>query len=378
MVANPILGVFFHWLGGLASASFYVPYRKVRLWSWETYWLVGGVFSWIIAPWLMALLLTRDPIGVLAATPGRTLFWAWFFGVLWGVGGLTFGLTMRYLGLSLGMAVALGLCAAFGTLMPPVFNGEFMTKVLGTHPGQMILLGIGVCVAGIALAGVAGIFKERNMSPEQRRAVIREFDLKKGLLVAILCGVMSACFSFGLAAGIPIRRLTLQAGTSELWQGLPVLVVVLLGGFLTNFVWTMLLHARNRSGGEYFRGTQVSETEAVLEASSGAGVSAAAVAVRAPVGTVKVPLAANYLFCAFAGVTWYMQFFFYTMGETQMGAYSFSSWTMHMASIIIFRGIGLHEWKGAGRTSIGFLGASLLLLVLSTVIIGYGNYLGAR
>src|SRR5690348_3290542 len=142
MTPNPALGVFFHWLGGLASGSFYVPFRGVKRWSWETYWLVGGVFSWIIAPWAFALLLTQNLPAVLAHTSGKTHFWCYFFGLLWGVGGLTFGLTMRYLGLSLGMAIVMGLCAAFGTLMPPIFNGTFVTQVLGTTSGRVILLGI--------------------------------------------------------------------------------------------------------------------------------------------------------------------------------------------------------------------------------------------
>src|SRR5438552_678368 len=172
MAANPALGVIFHWLGGLASGSFYVPYRGVRRWSWETYWLVGGFFSWIIAPWFLGHLMTRDLLAVLSETPKSTLFWAFFFGLLWGIGGLTFGLTMRFLGLSLGMAVALGLCAAFGTLMPPIFRGEFMSEVVGTSSGRIILLGVAVCLVGIAVAGFAGISKERFMSPEQQKAAI--------------------------------------------------------------------------------------------------------------------------------------------------------------------------------------------------------------
>jgi L-rhamnose-H+ transport protein len=229
MSANPFLGLLFHWIGGLASASFYIPYRGVKKWSWETYWLVGGFFSWIIAPVLLALLLTKDLFGVLCGTSPVTLFWTYFFGALWGIGGLTFGLTMRYLGISLGMAVALGFCAAFGTLMPPIFHGEFFTKILGTNSGLVILLGVGVCLIGIGVSGFAGMTKEREMSEEQKRAVIKEFDFKKGILVAIFSGVMSACFSYGLDAGKPIKAVTLQHGTPELWQGLPVLVVVLLG-----------------------------------------------------------------------------------------------------------------------------------------------------
>src|ERR1700758_5203392 len=224
MNPNPALGVFLHWLGGLASGSFYVPYKGVKHWAWETYWLAGGFFSWIIAPWILASFLTRDLLAVLGSAPKSTLFWAFFFGLLWGVGGLTFGLTMRFLGLSLGMAVVLGLCAAFGTLMPPIFDGVFMTQVLGTKSGQVILFGIFVCLVGIAIAGLAGIYKERAMSPAQQKAAIKEFDLKKGLAVATLSGVMSACFAYGLRAGRPIKILTLQHGTPTLSQGLPVLV----------------------------------------------------------------------------------------------------------------------------------------------------------
>jgi L-rhamnose-H+ transport protein len=344
----------FHWLGGLASGSFYVPYRGVKHWAWETYWLAGGFFSWIIAPWALASLLTSDLGQVLREAPTSTLGWCVFFGAMWGLGGLTFGLTMRYLGMSLGMAVALGYCAAFGTLMPPIFAGEFAGKVLGTPSGQVILVGIAVCLLGIAIAGFAGISKEREMSSEQKQAVIKEFSLKKGLLVATFSGIMSACFSYGLAAGDPIKKITIEHGTPDLWQGLPVLIVVLLGGFTTNFLWCLALNIRNRTGYQYFT-PRMRQPE-----------------------PVRAPMLRNYIFCAIAGTTWYMQFFFYSMGETQMGAYKFSSWTLHMASIIIFStlwGIGLHEWRGASRRTIRLLTLSLATLVGSTVIVGYGNYL---
>src|SRR5260221_2713834 len=159
MAANPIVGVVYHWLGGLASGSFYVPYRGVRRWAWETFWLAGGFFSWVIAPWVLGLLLTKDLLAVLHEAPASALFWAFFFGLLWGVGGLTFGLTMRYLGLSLGMAVVLGLWASFGTLMPPIFSGVFFTHVLGTSSGRLILIGVFVCLLGISAACVAGSYK---------------------------------------------------------------------------------------------------------------------------------------------------------------------------------------------------------------------------
>ena len=395
MIPNPALGVFLHWMGGLASASFYVPYRGVKHWAWETYWLVGGFFSWIIVPWILALTMTRDLTRVLHEAPSSSIFWAYLFGVLWGLGGLTFGLTMRYLGMSLGMAVALGYTAAFGTLMPPIVRGVFASEVLGTRSGLIILGGVVLCLLGIVVAGAAGISKEREMSDAQKRASIKEFALKKGLIVATFCGVMSACFAYGLAAGDPIKAITLRHGTTTLWQGLPVLVVVLAGGFTTNFIWCVILNVRNRTGYQYFeseiRGTipeprsggricPPSEAPIIETATDAPGEEMALELAVSEKTAVKAPMLANYLFSALAGTTWYMQFFFYTMGETQMGRYKFSSWTLHMASIIIFAtlwGIALKEWNGTSSKTKLFVALSLLILVASTVIVGYGNYAGA-
>src|ERR1035441_8032183 len=233
MTPNPVFGVIFCWLGGLAAGSFYAPCRGVKRGSWETFWLVGGCFSWIIAAWVLALLLTNDLPAVLGETSGGIVFWCIFWGVMWGFGGLTFGLTMRYLGMSLGMAIVMGLCAVAGTLVPPIFEGRFLSFA-HTPSGQVTLLGILVCLIGIACVGKAGTSKEKERSGEQKRASVKEFNLKKGVLVAIFSGVMSACFSFGLTAGDPISALALKHGTSTLWQGLPKLAVVLVGGFLTN------------------------------------------------------------------------------------------------------------------------------------------------
>lgn len=370
MVSNPFLGVFFHWLGGLASGSFYVPYRGVRKWSWEVYWLVGGFFSWIIAPWVLASLNTSELLSVLHEAPGDSIAWAYFWGAMWGLGGLTFGLTMRYLGLSLGMGVALGYCAAFGTLMPPIFHGEFMTKVLGTPSGQVILFGVFVCLLGIAIAGLAGWSKEKEMTDEQKKATIKEFNFRKGILVATFSGVMSASFAYGLDAASPIAEISARHGTTMLWTGLPKLCVVLLGGFTSNFIWCVILNFRNHTGYQYF-----SPTVRAGSAPERTGTG------RIPLTPAEesVPMLNNYLFSALAGVVWYMQFFFYSMGETQMGSYKFSSWTLHMASIIIFSslwGIALKEWKGSSVSTKTKLAIGLATLVLSTIIVGYGNYLG--
>jgi L-rhamnose-H+ transport protein len=348
-----------------------VPYRGVKKWSWETYWLAGGFFSWIIAPWILASINTRDLLAVLHEAPWRSLWWAYFWGAMWGLGGLTFGLTMRYLGMSLGMAVALGYCAAFGTLMPPIFHGEFVSKVLHTSSGLVILIGVLVCLLGIAIAGMAGMSKEKEMTDTQKKATIREFNFVKGILVATFSGVMSACFAYGLDAAKPLADLSKAHGTPELWTGLPKLVVVLLGGFTTNFIWCLLLNLKNKTGYQYFNAVirrAPRKREEVVEHTPGSRSNA----------VERAPMLANYLFCALAGTTWYMQFFFYTMGETQMGDYKFSSWTIHMASIIIFSslwGIALREWKGSSGFTKTLLTLGLATLVFSTMIVGYGNYL---
>ena len=383
MGGNPLLGVFLHWLGGLASASFYVPYRRVRGWSWETYWLAGGVVSWIIVPWILAGSLTRNLFHVLHMAPLSAVFWTYFFGVLWGLGGLTFGLTMRYLGLSLGMSVALGYTAVFGTLVPPIFHGEFM-QLLAQRSGVIILIGVGICIGGIVLAGAAGISKENELSQEEKLASIQEFSLKRGLGVATFCGVMSSCFAFGLDAGNPIKALTLAQGTSVMWQGLPVLVVLLAGGFTTNFIWCVVLAIQNKSYGEYLRIPQLSGNKSILHPPIENPTDAASteMAIEWDLHSRgSESLTMNYAFSALAGATWYMQFFFYTMGETQMGQYKFSSWTLHMASIMIFStiwGIALKEWRGVSLRTKVLVFFTLLTLVGSTVVVGYGNLQALR
>jgi L-rhamnose-H+ transport protein len=375
---NPLLGVFLHWLGGLASASFYVPFRRVRGWSWETYWLAGGVVSWIIVPWILAGSLTQNLFHVLHMAPLSAVFWTYFFGVLWGLGGLTFGLTMRYLGLSLGMSVALGYTAVFGTLVPPIFHGEFM-QLLAQRSGVIILFGVGICIGGIVLAGAAGISKEKELSQEEKLASIREFSLKRGLGVATFCGVMSSCFAFGLDAGNPIKALTVAQGTSVMWQGLPVLVVLLAGGFTTNFIWCVVLAIQSKSYGEYLRIPQMSGSKSLVHPPIENPTDAASteMAIEWDLHSRgSASLTMNYAFSALAGATWYMQFFFYTMGETQMGQYKFSSWTLHMASIMIFStiwGIALKEWRGVSLRTKVLVFFTLLTLVGSTVVVGYGN-----
>ena len=386
-MGNPFLGVFLHWCGGLASGSFYVPYKGVKKWSWETYWLVGGCFSWIICPWLFAYFMTSDLVGVLKQQSASTLWWTYFFGLLWGLGGLTYGLTMRFLGLSLGTGVALGYCAAFGTLVPPIFKyfkpdyfvfagSPSIAEIAKSTSGQVTLAGVGVCLVGIAIAALAGFTKESEMPAEQKKKSIKEFSFKKGILVATFCGIMSACFAFALQAGKDINAASLAAGTNKIWTGLPALPVLLLGGFTTNFIWCVLLNFKNQSGYQYLA-SHVKEEHA-HHGGTGSGEHGPAddVVAGGPVTDLKIPVLGNYLFSALAGTTWYFQFFFYTMGATQMGQYDFASWTLHMASIIIFAtmwGWIFHEWKGSSKKAHLLIGGGIATLVLSTAVIGLGT-----
>jgi L-rhamnose-H+ transport protein len=350
MHAQPFLGVLLHALGGLAAGSFYLPYKKVRGWAWELYWLVGGVFSWILAPWVAAALTSPRLIEVLRGAPAKTVLATYLLGVLWGVGGLTFGLSMRYLGLSLGYALALGFCAVFGTIVPPLFQGQ-IGSLVSVLSGQITLAGVLVCLAGIAVCGRAGARREKEVPTADRQAALPEMNFVKGIWVAVFSGVMSSCMAFALAAGKPIAERAMSLGTPSLFQNFPVLIVALAGGFTTNAIWCGYLIRRNRAKN-----------------------AAAAAGPRAPFWP-------NLIFSGLAGVTWYMQFFFYGMGTTRMGRYDFSSWTIHMAFIILFSnlwGLVLREWKGSRRRTVAIVVAGLFVLVLSTVVVGAGNYIAAR
>jgi L-rhamnose-H+ transport protein len=371
---NPFIGVLYHWIGGLASASNFIPFRGIKRWSWEIYWIIQGIAAWIIAPMVLALLLVPHLFPILHAAPSASITYACVWGVMWGVGGLTFGLSIRYLGIALGYAIALGFCTAFGTLMPPIFSGQ-MSSILHETSGQVILAGVGVCMLAIAVSGLAGYSKEHEISSEDRaEAGERDFSFGKGLAVAIFAGIMSSCFAYGLAAGKPIAEIArvqlIAQHRLDLWQNLPVLVVVLWGGFLTNFLWSLFLIVKNHSFAQFGGAPGINPMGAAGEMPEEANLRLSG-----------QTLAKNFILAALAGVIWYFQFFFYSMGQTKMGKYDFSSWTLHMASIIIFAtlwGIALKEWKGTSRRTKALVALGLFLLVGSTVIVGYGNYLKVR
>jgi len=383
---NPFLGVIFHWIGGFCSATNFIPFRGIKRWSWEVYWIIQGFAAWIIAPLVLANIFVPQLSSVMHeayAKDPRALQYALLFGVLWGVGGITFGLAIRYLGIALGYAIALGLCAFFGTLVPPVFNGQIMTLFHQTS-GQIILFGVFVCVIGVAVNGAAGYSKEQEITPEEKaEAGERDYNFGKGVAIAIVAGFMSSFFAFGLAAGKPLGDLAkvqlVASGRSDLWQNLPILIIVLWGGFITNFVWSAILIFQNGSIKQFAGEPGINPMRA-------AATSGDTLVDFDPLDPSTYDRLApstlffNYIFAAMAGVIWYFQFFFYSMGQTKMGKYDFSSWTLHMASIIIFAtlwGLVLKEWHGTSRRTKLLVTCGLLLLVGSTVIVGYGNYVHA-
>lgn len=346
--------------------------------------MIQGVAAWLIAPIVLASLLVPQLFGILRAAPSSSIGYAILFGALWGVGGLTFGLAIRYLGIALGYAVALGLCTVFGTLIPPIFHGQ-MGTIAHESSGRIILAGIAICVIAVAVNGAAGLSKERETTPEEKaKAGERDFSFGKGVTIAVLAGFMSSFFAFGLDAGAPIaaiaKKRLLADGGLDLWQNLPVLVVVLWGGFLTNFIWSMVLVFKNRSMRQFLGSPGVNP----MRAAAITGETLVDLDPNDPATYERLTpstLLRNYIFAAMAGVIWYFQFFFYSMGQTKMGKYDFSSWTLHMASIIIFAtlwGLVLREWKGTGLRTKTLVTCGLTLLIGSTIVVGYGNYLKAR
>lgn len=273
-------------------------------------------------------------------------------GLLWGIGGLTYGLCIRYLGMSLGNSVVLGYCAAFGALIPPIYYSVYnvsgkvsFNDLLATTGGQLVLLGVAVCLIGIAICGYAGMIKERNLSLVEQKSTIAEFNLFKGLAVATVSGILSACFNFGIEAGKPMAELAVRNGGNPLFQNNVTYVVLLWGGLTTNLIWCVILNLRNKTFGDYTNS--------------------------------NAPLKSNYLFSALAGSTWFLQFFFYGMGESKLGNGA-SSWILHMAFIILISniwGILLKEWNGVDRKTRLTITTGILTIVLSVILVGYGNSL---
>ncbi|HEY5326617.1 MAG TPA: L-rhamnose/proton symporter RhaT [Mucilaginibacter sp.] len=353
-----IFGIIFHFIGGFASGSFYIPFKKVKGWAWESFWIVGGIFSWLIVPPLAAWLTIPHFIEIIKGANGNILLLTYFFGLLWGIGGLTYGLGVRYLGVSLGSTIILGLCAIFGSLIPsvyynfyPKYGKDSITTLATTHWGQMVLLGISICVAGIIICGKAGAMKEKELAAGKADVEDnKDYRFGLGIFVAIVSGVLSACFNFGIEAGKTMADtanavwMAAHHGQGNfLFQNNVVYIVILWGGLTTNFIWCMILNTRNKTFKNYT--------------------------------DPKTPLLKNYIFSALAGTTWFLQFFFYGMGESRLGNGA-SSWILHMAFIILVAnmwGLILNEWKGVSKKALTTVIAGIAVIILSVIIVGKGN-----
>jgi L-rhamnose-H+ transport protein len=341
---NPVAGIMLIALGSIGAASFYVPFKKVRSWAWESYWLSQGVAAWLVAPILFAYIFVPrgELLPIINEAPLHAKLMSMFFGALWGFGGLTFGLSIRYLGVALGQSIALGLCAAFGTLLPPVIKGE---NLFSSTAGILTVAGVSIAVAGIAVIGYAGALKSGEMSEDEKKSAVKEFALKKGILIAIFAGVMSACFNFGFESGKPIETIAIAHGTNPLFQKNPSLIFILLGGFITNLLYCGYLNVKNQSYKDYY--------------------------------TVSGSVLLNNLFFTFlAGFLWFLQFHFFGMGSSKLPEnMAVFGWSILMALNIAISniwGIFLNEWKGAGRKTIIFLILGILILILSTFVVKLG------
>lgn len=328
-----IIGLLIIAVGSFGQSSSYVPINKVKNWSWESFWITQGVFAWLVFPFLGALLAVpagRSLFEIYAANPTDTL-WTIFFGMLWGVGGLTFGLSMRYLGVALGQSVALGTCAGLGTILTPVFTGK--TGDLTTP----VIVGVVVTLIGIAIIGIAGKMKSDSLSEEEKKEAVKDFNFTKGIAVALLAGFMSACFSIGLGFGEQLCF----AESADIFKSLPATFMVTFGGFLTNAIYCFYQNSKNKTWSDY--------------------------------GKTSL-YANNLLFCALAGVLWYSQFFGLSLGKgflTESPVLLTFSWCILMSLNVTFSniwGIILKEWKGCSSKTIRVLIIGILVLIISSFL----------
>lgn len=335
---SSLLGMLIFASGGLAGAVFALPFRGIRGWRYESYWLVYGLFGLVAFPLALALFMCPNLFQVIGATEGTTLARCALFGALWGVGGLTWGLMIRYLGIGLGLAVGCGLCSATGTLIPPIVTGHAADLVKDS--GALVVLGgVVASLVGIVLVGLAGKLKEGELSEEAKKKSVAEFNFKKGMVVAVFSGIASAGMNFGLQGGLSMETAAKSAGASATWAGLPVLVVVLWGGFVVNAAWCLWQNAKNRSFSDYRR------------------------------------IDAGWGLAALAGVIWAMQFVCQKIGEPAMGEMRYISFAVVMGASVLFStliGIALGEWKGTGRwTKVSlFMGTLVMIAGFCAISIG--------
>ncbi len=336
-----VAGIGWHLVGAASAAAFYAPYKKVQGWSWELMWSIGGLFSWVLMPWIVTSMLVPDLGEFYSHIPMSTFAMLMFCGALWGIGNITYGLTMRYLGLSMGIGIAIGLNLAVGTLLPPIIKGKF-GELLASSGSTLTLAGIAVALVGIAIVTYAGNEKEKAMGEKAE-----EFNLKKGVTLAVICGIFSAGFAFGLEAAGPIREQSEAIGINYLYVAMPAYGFIMGGGAIVNFAFCLF---------NIFTKKEIS--------------------IRKDMSLAKNLLIRNLIFSAIGGIMWYLQFFFYGWGEASVPKdLSYINWMLHMSGYVLFGGIiGLimAEWKGVGTRPVRILVFGLLVITIAANIVGLG------
>lgn len=334
-------GIGWHMVGALAAASFYAPIEKIRRWSWETSWAFAGMFSWLILPIGVSLLLLPHFHAFYAAQPAHLLWTVVFFGAMWGVGSVSYGLTMRHLGISLGVGVAIGVTLVVGTIIPPIVHGQYRALFL-SRSGAWNMAGMIIALAGVAVVSYAGHQKEALLGRE-----VREFNLKLGLLLAVLCGIFSAGFSFGLDAAEPIRQAALTAGLKPLYARLPTYVLIMGGGAAINLAYCFTRLAFKPD-----------------------------ISIRADFSQPGSTIARNAALAAAGGILWYLQFFFYAWGEANIPhRLDYVNWMLHMSGYVLWGGVvglALGEWKNVGSRPVRLLWAGILVIIAAANLVGLG------
>ncbi len=328
--------------GAFSAGSFAVPFGKIRGWQWETYWMIFSAGAYILFPLISSMIFAPGFVAAIKATPSGSLWAVFLLGAVYGIGNLSFGLALRYLGLSLGYAISLGLMLAIGTLIPPAIDGRLQIMMEGPG-GTLLIMGVAVACVGIALSAWSGILKDKQMSLAKKQENIGEFNLIKGILAALLVGVTGSAMSLGFEQGLVISDMASSKGIDPLFTMMPVMIVLLSGTLITTIIWCVYLGYKSKSLKNY------------VKASS------------------SRVLTYNYLFGLLAGLLWFSQFILYGMGKSKMGPFTFTSWGILMALTIAFAtiwGVIRKEWKGASRKVLALMVLSLVIIIVASFMIG--------
>ena len=351
-MANPLLGTLIHAVGGIAASTCYVPYQKVKKWSWDSYWLVQASFAWFIFPFLIGFLTVPNLMEVFGDASSDVLINATLLGAIYGFGGMCFGFAIRHIGYSLTYTISIGISAILGTIVPLIMHGELSQKFNGPG-GYTIFFGMGLALLGIIACGVAGYRKEKDLKKSNAdSAVPLTFNMKKGLTLTLIAGVLSAVFGISLEVGAPVAEIAGTYGAGN-FEGNANLILSTGGAFITNFIWFTVV------------GLKKGTLKEIIDVK----------------GIGKKYFYLNLGMSILSGALWYGQFFFYGIGHVQMGAYKFASWVLHMSMLIFFSyivGIVMKEWKQVTKRTYFTLVIALITLVISFIIMAYGSKLGTE